>query len=156
VIDALVSGKLYAKAQQRTTKTGKPFATATVRAPVRGSGNEGEAPPVVFVSVICFEAAAVSVLLALDAGDAVAVAGELSPKVYVPKDGGEPRASLDMVAQRVMSAYNVQRKRQAATRSRDGGEHQGEGEQRPPWPGSERRSSAPGAARGEFNDRLPF
>jgi hypothetical protein len=41
-VEALVSGVLQAKPQQRTTKAGKPFATATVRAPVRG-GTEGGA-----------------------------------------------------------------------------------------------------------------
>jgi single-stranded DNA-binding protein len=126
-IDALVSGVLHGKPQQRATRAGKPFATAVVRATVRG-GTDTEAPPVCFVSVIAFDDAAVSALLALDAGDSVSLAGEATPKVYTPA-GGEPRASLDLLAHAVVSPYSVQRKRQAA-RARDGEQHQGEGEPR--------------------------
>jgi hypothetical protein len=46
--------------------------------------------------VIAFDEAAMSALLALEAGDAVSLAGETGT-VYAPA-GGEPRASLDMVA----------------------------------------------------------
>jgi hypothetical protein len=116
-IDALVSGVLHSKPTARTTKVGRTFATAMVRAPVRG-GTDTEAPPVCFVSVIAFDDAAVSALLALEAGDSVSLAGEATPKVYAPASG-EPRASLDLLAHAVVSPYSVQRKRQAA-RARDG------------------------------------
>jgi single-stranded DNA-binding protein len=163
-IDALVTGKLHAKPQARTGKSGKTFCTATVKAPVRPSGQqEGDAPPLCFVSVIAFDEAAVSTLLALEAGDAVSLAGEITPKVYHPKDGGEPRASLDMVAQAVMSPYSVSRKRKAAA-----GEHQGDGQRQEreprqgalsPWPqqGPEHPAQQRhGAPREPFNDPIPF
>ena len=51
-------------------------------------------------------------LLALQAGEPVALAGELTPKVWTPP-GGEPRPVLDMVAHAVLTTYAVQRRRKA-------------------------------------------
>lgn len=150
-IDCLVSGKLHAKPQQRMTKAGKPFCTCVVKAPVRGSGQEGE-PPVCFVSVIAFAEVAVAALLALEAGDSVAIAGEATPKVYVPGNGGEPRASLDLLAHAVVSPYSVRAKRQAAQAEKHQGglEHQVKA--------AAARSQQAGKARPdvELNDSLPF
>ena len=66
-IDALIAGKLHARPEARTSKNGKPFATAKMRA-AAGDGDS------LFVNVIAFEQAAVSALLALDAGDSIAIA----------------------------------------------------------------------------------
>ena len=104
MIDCLIQGRLHAAPQQRTSKTGRPFATAKLIA----SAGDGES---VFVNLIAFDAAAVSALLALAAGDSVAVAGTATPRAYL-KDG-EPRASLDVTVQQVLSAYHVTRKRTA-------------------------------------------
>lgn len=105
MIDALIAGRLHGAPKSRTSSAGKPFATATVRTATR----DGSA---IFVSVITFEAAAVTALLALGDGDSVALAGELTPKVYTPQ-GGEPRPSLDLLAHAVLTEYHVQRKRRA-------------------------------------------
>ena len=102
MIDVLIQGRLHAAPQQRTSKAGKPFATAKLIA----AAGDGEG---VFINVIAFDAAAVQALLALAAGDSVSLAGTATPKAYI-KDG-EPRASLDVTAQQVMSAYHVARKR---------------------------------------------
>lgn len=104
MIDVLIQGRLHAAPQERTSKTGKPFATAKMIA----AGGDGES---LFVNVIAFDAAAVAALLVLAAGDSVAVAGAATPRAYV-KDG-EPRASLDVTAQQVLTAYHVTRKRSA-------------------------------------------
>lgn len=104
MIDALIQGRLHAAPQQRTSKTGKPFVTAKLIA----SAGDAEG---VFVNVIAFDAAAVQALLALDAGDSVSLAGTATPHAYL-KDG-EARASLDVTAQQVMSAYHVTCKRTA-------------------------------------------
>ncbi|WP_325168928.1 hypothetical protein [Melaminivora jejuensis] len=72
-IDALISGKLHARPESRTSKNGKPFATAKLRA-AAGDGDS------LFVNVIAFEQAAVAALLALDAGDSLAVAGSVTPR----------------------------------------------------------------------------
>ena len=110
MIDCLIQGKLFAAPQQRTSKAGKPFATAKLIA----AAGDGER---LFVNVIAFDAAAVAALLALGAGDALALAGTATPRAYI-KDG-EPRASLDVTAQQVMSAYHVTRKRGAMQQAPD-------------------------------------
>jgi hypothetical protein len=74
MIEGLVSGKVYGRPEQRTSNsTGKPFTVAKVRA---ATGN-GET---LFVNVLAFDAAAQAALLALSDGDAVSLAGTLTPK----------------------------------------------------------------------------
>jgi single-stranded DNA-binding protein len=105
MIDALIAGRMHGAPKIRTSQAGKRFATCTVRTATR----DGAA---VFVNVICVDAVAVTAVLALSDGDSVALAGELTPKVYTPQ-GGEPRPSLDLLAHAVISPYNVARKRKA-------------------------------------------
>ncbi|MGF6792396.1 single-stranded DNA-binding protein [Paraburkholderia sp. 35.1] len=105
MIDGLIAGKLYGTAQTRTGQSGKTFVTAKVRA----AGGDGET---LFVNVITFSDTAAAALLALEDGDAVALAGTLSPKVWTDKHG-EARPALDMVAHAVLTAYHVRRKRKA-------------------------------------------
>jgi single-stranded DNA-binding protein len=66
----------------------------------------------VFVNCIAFAEDAVTALLALLDGDSVALAGELTPKVYQPQTG-EPRPSLDLLVHAVLTQYHVARKRKA-------------------------------------------
>lgn len=106
MIDALIAGRLSGKAQQRTGQSGRPFVTASIRA---AAGN-GES---LFAAVIAFDERPRTALLALDDGDAVSVAGSLTPKIFHPRNGGEPRVSLDVVAHAVTTTYHVQRKRKA-------------------------------------------
>lgn len=106
MIDALIQGRLHGQPQQRTGASGKAFVTAKVRAPTTG----GDA---LFVNTICFNADAQAALVALGDGDAVALAGELTPRVWQPKDGGEPRPVLDLLAHAVVTIYHVQRRREA-------------------------------------------
>jgi len=103
MIDALIQGKLHAKAQQRTGKAGRPFVTAKVTT----TAKDGNAQ---FVNVIAFAPDACNALLALGPGDAVALAGELASSIYTGKDGA-PRISLDLTAHAVLTAYHVTRKR---------------------------------------------
>lgn len=115
MIDALIGGTVHGAPKSRTSGAGNPFATAVVRAGAR----DGSA---IFVNVIAFDGAACSALLALSAGDTVAIAGELTPKVYTPQNG-EPRPSLDLLAHCVLTEYHVARKRkavQAAQRADEG------------------------------------
>lgn len=100
MIDALVSGKIFAKPSQRTGQSGKPFATCKVRVATQGE-------EAIFVSVIAFDASVITALLALDAGDSVSLSGVLTSKVWQ----GKP--ALDLVAHGVMTAYHVTRKRRA-------------------------------------------
>jgi single-stranded DNA-binding protein len=105
MIDALIQGRIHRAPQSRTSQNGKRFATANVRTATR----DGSA---IFVSVIAFSQTACDALLALQDGDAVAIAGELTPKVYTPQNG-EPRPSLDLLAHAVLTEYHVARKRKA-------------------------------------------
>ena len=103
MIDGLISGKLYGQPTERTSKTGKPFALAKVRA----AAGDGES---LFVNVIAFDDAPVAALLALGDGDSVALSGSLTPKVWTDKEGNV-RPSLDLVAHQVLTTYHVTRKR---------------------------------------------
>lgn len=105
MIDALIAGKLYGQPKTMTSKAGKPFATAKVRA----AAGEGEA---LFVNVITFDAGTVAALLALGDGDSVALAGSLTPKVWTDKEGNS-RPAVDLVAHKLLTAYHVTRKRKA-------------------------------------------
>ena len=107
MIDGLIAGKLYGAPQERTSKTGTPFAVAKVRC-AAGDG-DGES---LFVSVIAFSHSVCAALLALDDGDSVALAGMLTPKVWIDKDGYS-RPALDIVAAQVLTTYHVTRKRKA-------------------------------------------
>ena len=109
-IETLILGKLHARAEQRTSKTGRPFVTAKART----AAGEGES---LFVNVIAFSESACAALLALDAGDAVALAGTLKPGAWTDREG-TARASLDIVAAQVLTVYGLKKKRDA-TRAGD-------------------------------------
>lgn len=115
MIDALIAGRLHDKPQQRTSKNGKPFVIAKVRA----AAGDGES---LFVNVIAFDDGAVSTLLAMDAGDSVALAGALTPKLWTDREG-QSRPALDLVAHQVLTSYHVSRKRNAAQQPQHHGGH---------------------------------
>lgn len=103
MIRALVTGELFANPQERTGKTGKPFALARVSVP---QGEDGR----VFCSVIAFHDDAVARLLELKAGAAVSLAGALKVSTWQAKDG-TTRPALDLVADEVASTTPRPRKR---------------------------------------------
>ena len=111
MIDGLIAGRLYGHAEEREGKNGSPFVTAKVRAAA------GDGAPL-FVNVIAFAESARVALLALDDGDSVALSGALTPKAWTDKNG-EARPALDMVAHAVLTAYHVNRKRQATQAGED-------------------------------------
>lgn len=104
MIDALIGGKLHGKPTQRTGPSGKPFVTCKVRVVT-----EAEA---LLVSVITFDQATGSALLALDDGDSVALSGSLTPKAWMDKNG-EAKPGLDLVAHCALTPYHLTRKRRA-------------------------------------------
>ena len=105
-IEALILGKLHQKAEYRSSKTGRPFVIAKVRA----AAGDGES---VFVNVIAFADTASAALLSLDAGDSVALAGTLKPGAWTDREGNA-RPSLDMVAAQVLTVYALKKKREAS------------------------------------------
>ena len=105
MIDGLVSGRLYGTAQVRTGQHGTHVVTCRVRA----SAGDGES---LFVNVIAFDDTVKDALQALDDGDSVSLAGALTPKTWIDKQGNA-KPALDMVVHAVLTAYHVQRKRRA-------------------------------------------
>ncbi|MBU6257279.1 MAG: single-stranded DNA-binding protein [Burkholderiales bacterium] len=108
-IEALVLGKLHQRAEERTSKAGRSFIVAKVRAAA------GDADSL-FVNVIAFSESACAALLALDAGDSVALAGTLKPGAWTDREGNA-RPSVDLVAAQVMTQYGLKKKRDAAQAS---------------------------------------
>ena len=109
MIDALVSGRLVGKPVERTSKNGNRFAIAKIRVPSRDADT-------IWVSVITFSTTCVDALMALADGEAIAIAGELTPKMWTDKSG-VVKPSLDLVAHAVLSAYDVKRRRAASSSS---------------------------------------
>jgi single-stranded DNA-binding protein len=105
MLEGLVAGTLVGLAETRQGKNGSSFALAKVKA-VAGDGES------LIVNVIAFATEASAALMALDDGDAVALAGALTPKVWTDKQGNT-RAALDMVATQVLTAYHAAQKQQA-------------------------------------------
>lgn len=112
MIRALISGELVATPQERSGKTGKPFALARVSVP---QGEDGR----VFCSVIAFHDDAVARLLQLKAGVAVSLAGALKVSTWQAKDG-TARPALDLVADEVASTAPGPRKPKAQAGSEAG------------------------------------
>jgi single-stranded DNA-binding protein len=95
MIEALISGKMQGQPSEKMATTGKPFVTAKVRV------HAGDAD--VFVNVIAFSESACAALLALQSGDAVSLAGSLTPKAWTDREG-VVRPALDLVASQVLTA----------------------------------------------------
>jgi single-stranded DNA-binding protein len=91
---AIVTGTLFKAPEQRTSKAGKPFVAATIRA------KDGEVSQ--WWRIVAFSDTAQAELMRLGDGDGVAVQGALKAELYQP-DGGEPKISLSLVADRVLA-----------------------------------------------------
>ena len=135
MIDALISGKVMGTPSQRTSKNGNHFTVAKVRVP---NGDEA-----MFCNVICFAEGVQAALLALGDGDAVAMAGSFKVGTYQAKDGTH-RASLDLTATQVLTAYHVTKKRKAMKL------------EQPPSSAPMQRQTRPGPAADEFDDGTPL
>jgi single-stranded DNA-binding protein len=96
MIQGLIAGTLLAKPEVREGKNGSAFTLAKVRA-VSGDGES------LILNAIAFSPQASAALLALEDGDAVAVSGALTPKVWLDKQGNA-RPALDMIVNRVLAA----------------------------------------------------
>jgi single-stranded DNA-binding protein len=105
-IEALILGKLYQRAELRTSKTGRQFVTTKVRV----ATGEGDS---LFVNVVAFGDAACAELLALNAGDSLVLAGTLKPGAWTDREGNA-RPSVDLVAAQVLTLYRLKKKRDAS------------------------------------------
>jgi single-stranded DNA-binding protein len=125
----LVTGALYRQPEQRTSKAGKPFVVATIRA---ATGEVSQ-----FWNVIAFSESAQTELSRLAAGDVVSLQGALKAEIY--EKNGEAKLSLGVVADHVTAL-----RQPAKARPRPEGK-----------PMSRRRRDAGGASE-QFDDPLPF
>lgn len=105
MIEGLVSGRLFGKPESRTGRKDSRYVAARI---IVATDTQK-----ITAHVIAFENAAQLALLALDDGDTVCVAGTLTPKLHEDKNGAI-KPALDMIAHQVLSAYQVQHKRQAS------------------------------------------
>ena len=101
MIDGLVAGRLMGDASRRVDKAGRTYIVARVLA-------RNKADEEFIVNVIAFDDAPCAALLALADGDAISLAGALTPKVWTDKQGIH-RPSLDMIATRVISVHDASR-----------------------------------------------
>jgi single-stranded DNA-binding protein len=99
----LIAGKVWRAPEGRTAKNGKSFATAVMR--------EGTGAAVTWWSIVAFAESATE-LLQLKAGDVLSVSGPFTVEIYT-KDGGQPRISHRIVADRI-AAPRLSGRRSAA------------------------------------------
>ena len=91
---AIVTGVLFRVPEQRTSKAGKPFVTATIRA------KDGEASQ--WWRVTAFSEGVQTELMRLAGGDSCCVQGAFKVELYKP-DGSEARLSLSIIADNVLA-----------------------------------------------------
>lgn len=98
MITCMISGALSKSPETRTSKTGNPYTTATVRT--------GEGEDSLFCSVTCFGDLA-GTLAGLAKGDAITVIGTGKVSTYTGKEG-DTRAGLSITANRIIALMDLQ------------------------------------------------
>jgi single-stranded DNA-binding protein len=101
---AIVTGSLFRAPEQRTSKAGKPFVTATIRA------KDGETT--LWWKVVAFSDSTQAELMRLVDGDGVSVQGSFKAEMYTP-EGGEPKLSLSIIADRALALRQPPKERKA-------------------------------------------
>lgn len=125
MLSLLCTGTLLRNPERRTSAKGNAYATALLRVPTEGEDS-------LLVSLIAFDADAVAKLLALSKGDTLAVTGRA--KLTEWTRDGEQRHGLSVTVERVLTAYEVEKKRARA---------RGEGEDKPTTPSKPSASPVP-------------
>jgi single-stranded DNA-binding protein len=107
---ALISGVIFKRAEQRTSsKTGKLFATCTVKVGADTGGGD-------FWNVLIFSESAQLELLRLEVGDAVSIRGRLEIKTYVANDG-QTKISRSIFADAALGLRPVPRAQKARAKA---------------------------------------
>jgi len=128
----LVSGSLFRAPEQKTSKSGKPFVTATIKV------KDGEA--VAWWKILAFSDSVCAELLRLGDGDALAAQGTLKAETY--ERNGETKLSLTIFADAVLALRQPAKQREAKA---------------PPPPDTRTRAERiAGIADPDFDDRIPF
>ena len=108
MLSTLASGMLVRDPKSGTSASGVRWANSTLRVPY-GKSKEGDTESA-FISVVCFGDTA-DQLARLAKGDAISVQGALKPKSF-EKDG-ETRHGLEIMANAILSPYQLRQKRGA-------------------------------------------
>lgn len=95
MIDALIAGRVFGDPEQRAGKAESVFVVVKVRAQA-GDGDT------YLVNVIAFDSQVCRELLAMRDGDAVSLAGSLTPKIWTDKQGNN-RPVVDLIAHKMMA-----------------------------------------------------
>jgi single-stranded DNA-binding protein len=104
MIAALVTGSLFRAPEQRQSKAGRPFVTATIRAK-DGDGMQ-------FIRLVVFSESASAELMRLSEGDSMSAQGSFKAELYKP-DGGEPKLSLSIIADQILALKQPPKEREA-------------------------------------------
>jgi single-stranded DNA-binding protein len=108
---AIVTGSIFRTPERRTSKTGRPYVTSTLKA------KDGDT--LQFWRVTAFSENAQAELVGLSDGDGVSIQGHFKAELYQP-EGGEPKISLSIVADRVLALRQAPQVRRAHAPYRGG------------------------------------
>jgi hypothetical protein len=100
MIDALIAGRLYGIAEQRTGHGGSSYVTCKVKAMT----DDGDG---IICNVIAFNDGVRETLLNLEDGASLSLSGALTPKVWTDKQGNA-RPALDLVAHSVLTLSHAE------------------------------------------------
>jgi single-stranded DNA-binding protein len=103
---AIVTGSLFKAPEQRTSKAGPPYVTATLRI------KDAEASQ--WWRVTAFSESAQAELMRLDEGDSCCVQGAFKAELY-PPEGTQPKVSLSIIADHVLALRQPPKERKAKT-----------------------------------------
>src|ERR1700730_4553939 len=106
MILGLITGTIFREVAQRTSKTGKAYAYATLRA------KDGDTAQ--FIRVTVFSESSQVDLLQLSEGDAVAVTSALKAELYTGNDGAT-KLSLSIVADKILPLKQQSKTREVKT-----------------------------------------
>jgi single-stranded DNA-binding protein len=123
----LVAGSLFRAPEQRTSKAGKRFVSATVKT------RDGESTT--FWKIVAFSETAQADLLRLDDGENLSVQGGLKVEIYTPA-AGDAKASLTIFADNVSALRQPRKpstKSKSSTPSRNSSAPPTAPDRPPPW-----------------------
>ena len=107
MLTVLLSGRIVGSDPiQKTGASGKPFTVAKVT-----FAQDGDEPG--FANVIAFNGAAEQ-LARLKKGDDVALSGRAGVQGWLDKKTGEPKAGVRVVAEHLLSPYQIKQRRKPA------------------------------------------
>ena len=99
MMDGLITGRLSSIPENRSDRNRRPYMVARMRA----NAGDGSSIP---VNIVAFEVAPCAVLRSLTEGDAIALRGTFTPKVWIDRQD-QSHAVLDVVALSVMAAPSL-------------------------------------------------